>query len=182
MRTTQRAALDLFEAQGFESVTVAEIAETVGMAASTIYRHFETKEAIVLWDEHDDNAFDAAFVRALSDLPPLRALRAVFVEELGDRYEKDLDFQLRRVRYICETEAVHTAAAEADYRDTQAISAELEFVLSPAQRHAAPILAGAAMRALDVAFDRWQRADGSASLGDLIGEAFDVLAGLDDLT
>ena len=84
MRTTQRAALDLFEAQGFEQVTVAEIAEAVGMAASTIYRHFETKEAIVLWDEHDAS-LDAAFVGAFTRHPPLKAIRTVFVDELWVR-------------------------------------------------------------------------------------------------
>ena len=113
MRTTQRAALDLFEAQGFEQVTVAEIAEAVGMAASTIYRHFETKEAIVLWDEHDAS-LDAAFVGAFTRHPPLKAIRTVFVDELGPRYEDDLEFQLRRVQYIYATEAVHLAAGEAE--------------------------------------------------------------------
>ena len=180
MRTTQRAALDLFEAEGFDAVTVSAIADAVGMAASTIYRHFETKEAIVLWDEHDAD-LDAAFVAAFAAHPPLQAVRSVFVDALGARYDDDLEFQLRRVQYIYETEAVHLAAGEASYRDTLELTDALRSVLSKPNRHAAPILAGASMVALDAAFDRWQQADGAVSLGTLIGEAFDTLTGLDDL-
>ncbi|MEM9466780.1 MAG: helix-turn-helix domain-containing protein [Actinomycetota bacterium] len=180
MRTTQRAALDLFEATAFEEVTVADIAETVGMAASTIYRHFETKEAIVLWDEHDAD-LDAAFVDAFGRHPPLDAMRSVFVDELGPRYDDDLAFQLRRVQYVYRTEAVHLAAGEASYQETLELTDALRLVLSPENRHAAPILAGAAMAALDAAFDRWQQADGASPLGQLIDEAFDVLTGLEQL-
>lgn len=180
MRTTQRAALDLFEADGFEHVTVAAIADAVGMAASTIYRHFDTKEAIVLWDEHDGD-LDGAFLAAFTSRPPLDALRSVFVEELGPRYDDDLAFQLRRVQYIYETEAVHLAAGEASYQETLELTDAVRQVLSKENQPAAPILVGAAMAALDAAFDQWQQANGATSLGTLIDEAFDVLTGLDDL-
>lgn len=177
MRLTQRTALDLFEERGFDAVTVSEIAEAVGMAPSTLYRHFETKEAILLWDEHDDS-LDAAFERELTARPPLEAMRRVFVDELGSRYDGDLEFQLRRVRYVFATEAVHAAAVEANYTDTAELTSALELVLSKKNRAAAPLLAGAAMVALDIAFDRWQQANGRVSLGALIDEAFDALGDL----
>lgn len=41
------AALDLFEVMGFEAVTVPEIAGRAGVAVGTVYRYFETKEALV---------------------------------------------------------------------------------------------------------------------------------------
>lgn len=178
MRLTQRTALDLFEARGFGAVTVTEIAEAVGMAPSTLYRHFETKEAILLWDEHDDASLDAAFERELASTTPFDAIRNVFVGEVGRRYDDDLDFQLRRVQYIYRTPEVHVAAGERDYADTVELADGLAQVLSKKNRHAAPILAGAAMVALDVAFDRWQAADGKKPLGTLIGEAFDALGDL----
>ena len=59
MRLTQRKAMELFQARGFDDVTVGEIAAEVGMAASTLYRHFATKESIVLWDEHESAIEDA---------------------------------------------------------------------------------------------------------------------------
>jgi len=41
------AALSLFAERGFHGTSVPEIARTAGVAAGTIYRHFESKEALV---------------------------------------------------------------------------------------------------------------------------------------
>jgi AcrR family transcriptional regulator len=41
------AALDLFESRGFDAVAVPEIAARAGVAVGTVYRYFETKEALV---------------------------------------------------------------------------------------------------------------------------------------
>lgn len=41
------AALDLFVERGFYGTAVPEIAETAGVGAGTIYRYFESKEALV---------------------------------------------------------------------------------------------------------------------------------------
>lgn len=174
MRETQRAALDMFEERGFDAVTVAEIAGDVGIAASTIYRHFETKEAIVLWDEHDAG-LEESLGRELGRQAPFAAMRAAFVSDLGARYDEDLEFQLRRVRYIYATPQLHAASVETEYHQTVELAEALEPLLSDADRGNGILLAGAAMLALDVAFDRWQADEGSRPLGDLIGQAFDSL-------
>lgn len=180
MRVTQRAALDLFEARGFDNVTVNEIADAAGVAASTVYRHFATKEAIVLWDEHDAD-LESAFDQELRRERPLQAIRSVFVGELANRYDEDLDFQLRRVRYIYATEQLHEAAAQVDLHDAAKLTEGLIHVLPKGQRSEARVLAGAAMLALDVAFDRWQQSNGVEPLGELIGQVFDTLGHLDAL-
>lgn len=41
------AALNLFEARGFDGVAVPEIARAAGVAVGTVYRYFATKEALV---------------------------------------------------------------------------------------------------------------------------------------
>jgi len=122
MRRTQRAAMPLFIDRGFDAVTVTEIATEVEIAASTIYRHFTTKEAIVLWDEHEQ-AIDDALDKTLRSLPPLDAMRVAFVDVFGDRYENDLGFQLQRVTYIYNTPQVHAAAIEADLKDREELEA-----------------------------------------------------------
>ena len=177
MRLTQRTALPLFIEHGFDAVTVGQIAAEVEMAASTIYRHFETKEAIVLWDEHDA-AIDDALEAALARLPPLEAMRSAFVADLGGRYDADFEFQLARVKYIYATEQVHAAAVQADLRDRDELTAGLRYYLSKDAKAAAPLLAGAALLALDIAFDRWQAADGKEPLGDLIDAEFERLESL----
>lgn len=47
-----QAAFDLFAEQGFERTTVDEIAARAGVGRTTYFRHFATKEAVVLPD-HD---------------------------------------------------------------------------------------------------------------------------------
>ncbi len=179
MRETQRVALDLFGRNGFDEVTVDDIAEQVGMAASTIYRHFGTKEGIVLWHEHDP-AIDAALEDRLGKLPPLDAIRDAFIDALGGHWDADDGFQRRRIEYIYANEQLHAAAVEADFRDRDQLAAALRLVLSKANRPAAPLLAGAALLALDIAVDRWQQSR-DRPLAELIAESFETLAHLDDV-
>ncbi len=180
MRETQRAALRLFRERGFDAVTVEAVAEEVGIAPSTVYRHFGTKERIVLWDEHDPD-IDAALGRRLGRQPPLAAIRDALVESLADRYEHDLEFELDRVGYIYATPQLHAAAVEDDFRNRDELAQALRSILPRDQREAAPVIAGAAMVALDVAIDRWQRCRGETSLADCLTDAFDALARLDEL-
>lgn len=164
----------MFIKRGFDDVTVGEIAAEVGMAPSTLYRHFRTKEDIVMWDEHDA-AIDVALERALADRPPLEALRMVFIDELATRYDADLDFQLRRIRYIYATELLHAAAVEADLRTRVELTAGLERSMTKPNRPAAAIIAGAALLALDIAIDRWQADSAKQSLAKRIEESFQQL-------
>ncbi|MEO1060512.1 MAG: helix-turn-helix domain-containing protein [Actinomycetota bacterium] len=177
---TQRTAVELFVAHGFEAVKVVDIADAVGMAPSTLYRHFPSKEAIVVWDEHAEDD-GAAIERALEQLPPFAALRHAFVTTLADRYEADADFQLQRITLLYRTPAIHAAAIEADAADRAYLTALLERHLGDDHRPAAELVAGAALLAADWAFDRWQATRAARPLADLVGEAFDRLAHLDDL-
>lgn len=181
MRTTQRTALAMFSARGFDNVTVGEIAAEVGMAPSTLYRHFRTKEEIIIWDEHDA-AIDTALEQVLRNQPPLEALRHVFIDELASRYDADLDFQLRRIQYIYATEQLHAAAVEADLRNRAELTAGLEHFMTKRNRSAAAIVAGAALLALDIAIDRWQADNAKRPLADRITETFEQLSRLAAIT
>lgn len=178
MRETQREAMRLFRERGFAAVTVEEIAGNLGMAASTIFRHFGTKEGIIIWDEHDaalDEALTERFGRHSHQQSPLHALRDAFVDTLAQRYQADLDFELDRVQFIYETEALHAAAVEAQFKDRDDLTTALRHLLSKRHEHAAPLLAGAALLALDIAIERWQEHDGQLDLGTLIHHSFTTL-------
>lgn len=174
MRLTQRTALPLFVERGFDEVPVTEIAAEVGMAPSTLYRHFATKEDIVIWDENDVE-IGKALTAALKRNAPMAAIREVFVTELGGRYDVDLDFQLARVQYIYRTEQLHAAAVEADFRARQELTDGLKHFMTKKSRDKATIIAGAALLVLDVAIDRWQQDNAATPLGELIDEGFDDL-------
>lgn len=51
--TVRAAALDLFADRGFAGVTVEQICERADVATSTFFRHFATKEEVVLADYVD---------------------------------------------------------------------------------------------------------------------------------
>jgi len=179
MRETQRQALGLFQEHGYGRVTVEDISASVGMSASTIYRHFGTKESIVLWFEHDDEV-DKALGSRLIRQPPLEAIRDSLIDTVAVRWDDD-PFELERVSYIYRTEQLHAAAVEGDYRDRAELTAALQKTLPKDQKDAASILAGAALLALDVAVDRWQQANGREKLRQHIIDAFDTLCRLDQI-
>jgi AcrR family transcriptional regulator len=177
LRETQREGMTLFLRLGFGAVLVEDIAAAVGVAGSTIYRHFKTKENIVLWDEHDE-VLDAVLTDRLKSQAPLEAIRDAFVETLAERYQTDFDFQLARVRFIYATPALHAAAIEADFRAREELTRGLTQTLSKKHKAAAPLLAGVSLLALDVAMDRWQQNKGKRGLDTLITAEFDRLSRL----
>ncbi|MEM9557345.1 MAG: TetR family transcriptional regulator [Acidobacteriota bacterium] len=177
MREAQRVALRLFEHRGFDQVTVEEIARDSGMAASTIFRHFGTKEYLVLWDEHAD-AVDAALAARLGRQPPHEAIRDALLETLAVRFEAERDFQLARLRLIFGTESLHGAAVEDDLKARHDLAEAIADVLPAKDRSAAPLLAGAAVLGLEIALERWQAPESQESLADLIRDAYDMLGDL----
>lgn len=59
-RRISEAALELFAGDGFDRVTVADVARAAGVTEKTVFNHFATKEDLVYGE-------DAAFERALLD-------------------------------------------------------------------------------------------------------------------
>jgi len=73
------AALDLFETRGFDGVAVPEIAAKAGVAVGTVYRYFETKDALV-------NALYRQWKQAYNDLVLAPAPKGMKPRELFSRY------------------------------------------------------------------------------------------------
>lgn len=87
----ERAAIDLFVARGFDTVTVRDIADAVDISERTFYRYFPTKEAVLRRDldrrvEQLEDALDAR----PDDEPVLQAVHGALLE-LAERYEADRD-------------------------------------------------------------------------------------------
>lgn len=59
MRHIRETALDLFDERGFAEVTIEQIAQAAEVSPSTVYRHFGTKEGLVVVDELDVLGWDA---------------------------------------------------------------------------------------------------------------------------
>ena len=61
------AATDLFRAQGYEQTTMEEIAASLGIGRTTLFRYFPTK-ASILWHHHD--VYAELFQQELAATPP----------------------------------------------------------------------------------------------------------------
>jgi AcrR family transcriptional regulator len=63
----QGAALELFATRGFEQVTAAEIAQSVGLTERTFFRHFSDKREVLFYGQEQ---FLQAFIDGLNAAPP----------------------------------------------------------------------------------------------------------------
>lgn len=122
-------ATTLFLVRGFEHVTVAQIAEIVGVSEKTVYNYFPTKESLV-FDEADEG--QARLARALREREPnesptramLRALEqdAKRLEELPDESHMLLPLFLEMIET---TPALRAAWLELQDRLVEVATVEL---------------------------------------------------------
>ena len=179
MARVQAAALDLFERHGFAGVSIEQIAAAAEVGAATIYRHFGTKERIVLWDEYDPLLL-AALTRELAERPVLEAAPRALASGLAGVYREDRVRILRRARLIRASPALEQAAA-ADQRALQAALAGVLRSTGHARDDlAAAVFAGAITAALLAGVDRWLDRDGREPLARSLAAAFDRLRRLAD--
>ncbi|MEE9413725.1 MAG: helix-turn-helix domain-containing protein [Acidimicrobiales bacterium] len=171
MRLVQETAVAMFETDGYDTTTVEAIAESSGVSASTIYRHFGTKERLVLWDERDP-VVDAQLSKRLGQQPAVEAFRDAASVALADR--DDIGLFLRRLQLIYAEPAIWGAAAQQDQID----SAELAKAFALADRRrkvriSDEVMAAVCLAALDVALNDWQKSGGKSSLSAVIEQAID---------
>ncbi len=111
MRRVQSAALDLFDERGFDNVTVEQVAAAAGVSASTVYRHFHTKEGLVLHDELDADGLVALDVLVRRH-HLVDAARSAIAELLaGQDLEGLLSLSRRRMHYCLEVPSIRGAMA-----------------------------------------------------------------------
>jgi AcrR family transcriptional regulator len=137
-RTIQERALDLFDARGFDAVTIEEIAAAAEVSPSSVYRYFGTKEGLLVADE-----FDSMSQEALDDIldvndPVGSLLQAVLRYEATPEQTSPIDdtqriddpqrlprtakSPWRRVRYFFQEPSVRAAACAALDRASQRIA------------------------------------------------------------
>lgn len=169
MRVVQQCSVTLMEDHGFDATTIDEIAEASGVSASTIYRHFGTKENLILWDERDD-VINAELADRLPREPALKAFRDAVVVGLAERVDQELF--VRRLKLIYSVPDIWAAAAQQDRIARRELAAAFAATAGREQASMADtIVAAACLAALDVALEAWQAHDGQRALQDLIDQA-----------
>lgn len=123
MRTIQEQALDLFDARGFDAVTIEEIAAAAEVSPSSVYRYFGTKEGLVVADEFDSWSQEA--VEGILDVnDPVGSLLNVVrtYEAAPGESPQTGRSPWRRVRYFFQEPSVRMAVCAQLDRASQRIA------------------------------------------------------------
>ncbi|SOD61558.1 transcriptional regulator, TetR family [Streptomyces zhaozhouensis] len=169
----ERAALDLFETQGFERTSVAQIAGAAGLKERSFYRYFPDKREVLFAGD----ALEAHLVAQVEASDPGLAPIEVLLTALGtaEGIFRPREFLLRRGRVI----AANPALAERDLIKLAAVADALASALE--RRGVEP---GEARFVVDVvlaihrrAMPRWL-AEPDTTLAQLLAEAAAELRGV----
>jgi TetR/AcrR family transcriptional regulator, regulator of mycofactocin system len=178
----ERAALELFGAQGFEQVTIEEIAAVAGTSRRTFFRHVGSKADAVWGDFAGHVSRLAALLDAAGD--DVAVLPAVFgaYVEVNDYAEADLPVLRQRMRLIL-TEPALQAHSQVRYADVDEVVAR--YVARRRGQDPSALLprlvAATTRAAATTAFEVWLSDEGG-SLAEALRTAFTQLAeGFPDL-
>ncbi len=170
------AAFALFAEKGYEQTRVADIAASAGVTEMTFYRHFGSKDQLLI-----DDPYDPLIASAIGEQPPgLRPLsRAVRGIRLAwRRLPITDDAPIRqRVAIVASTPTLLPTLRASSAATERAIADQL--VADGADPTDATVAAAAAMAALMTGLTRWAVTD-SGSLSDAVERSLDVLESRDE--
>lgn len=170
----QEVALRLFEQQGYEATTVAQIAREAGVSHMTFFRCFPSKEHVVLLDEYDPMLEE--LVREQPHTRPAveRIHRATLIG-LGRLQEEDREALLSRVRLLLSIPALRSRLGE----NLASASTTFERGLAPrgTERPGLEVraVAAACSAVLSTTIVAWAETNGEADLSELVDRAFQAL-------
>ncbi len=168
-----RAALELFDERGYDATTAAAIAERAGVTEMTFFRHFASKDSVLLDDPYDP-LIGEAIIRQPADVAPIAAAIGAIAEGWGAVPPPASSEVRTRLRIVSRTPTLRGAIARNNAATEHAIADALvtRGVTAPDAR----IAAAATMAALTAALLDWADGD-EPDLGSAIDAALRVLAG-----
>lgn len=169
----QRAALELFEEQGYDATTVAQIARRAGVSEMSLFRHFTTKDALLLDDPFDPLIGEAVVARP-ADEAPMRAVVESVRQTLAGLSDEVVPALRQRLRIVAEAPGL-AGALERNSAATAVVIAD-SLVSRGVERDAARVVAAAVIAGLSAALLEWAGQDGRR-LDEALNEALDVLGG-----
>jgi AcrR family transcriptional regulator len=95
----RRAALRLFQANGYGNTTIEQIAEAADIAPSTFFRYFATKESVLIMNDLDQVTIDA-LAQQPEDVPTLQAFRRALDITLATVSADEWQFERARIRLV----------------------------------------------------------------------------------
>ena len=169
----KRAALELFAERGYDAAGTAQIAARAQVSEMTLFRHFATKEALLLEDPFDPRIAAGVASRPGGE-PAMRAL-AEGIRQAWREVDPESTQLLREVlRIVAHTPAL-TGAIERNSNETITV---LTQALTERDVHdlEARVAASAMITGLSVALLDWAQTE-QGELSAVLDAALDVLGG-----
>ncbi|WP_028938355.1 TetR family transcriptional regulator [Pseudonocardia spinosispora] len=164
-----RAAIALFEEQGYDQTTVAQIAEAAGLTKRTFFRYFSDKREVLFSGAHElQQRWVAGIETAPADAGPMVAVFAGLdgvAELFTDRYA----FARIRARVV----AANPELQERELIKLQSLAGAVQAALVDrgVPANAAILVAHASVTVFHVAFARWVDQDDPTALRRLMDES-----------
>ncbi len=150
------AAAELFQARGFEAVTVEEIAHAAGVSRRTFFRYYDSKEDVMVERlDRDGERLLAELAIRPPEESPLLAIRNALIAAIQYGLEEP-DLVRDAIRLLRETSALRRALMEHRSRLEERIAALMLQRLGTTPEDNTPMLLAFLTRALsDSAFNAW---------------------------
>ena len=167
----EQAAMELYAERGFDSTSVADIAERAGLTERTFFRHFADKREVLFYGSGALQEFLVGQAEiAPSSLAPIEVIVSALAAAATGIFEERREFARRRQAII---------AVNAELQERELIKlARLASALADALRRrgvadpAASLAAEAGISLFKVAFQRWVDDDGEQALSHIIQQSF----------
>jgi len=166
-----KAAFQLFADKGYAETTVAEIAAAADVTEMTFYRHFGSKDQLLIDDPYDPLIAGAIGEQPRQLAPLVRTVRGIRLAWRRLPITDDGPIRLR-VAIVASTPSLLPVLRASTAASEQAITDQL--VADGADPTEAAIAAAAVMAALMTGLSRWAVADGGR-LVDAVERSLDVL-------
>jgi AcrR family transcriptional regulator len=176
-RTRQRLqeeAIRLFTERGFDSVTVDEVAAAAGVSHMTFFRHFPTKESVVLDDPYDP-ILGQAVARQDPNLPALERTSLAILDAWAGLEEPDDDLTRARIELAASSTSLRAGVWENNLRTADILVDALESTGSESLE--ARVAAGAVLGSITAALFDWAENHDTGSLGDRVRTAMRLVGG-----
>ncbi len=170
------AAMRLFEARGFDAVTVDEIATAADVSRRTFFRYFATKEAAVFARREDQLTQFRVHLMESKAEAPFDAIRDALLG-LADDYHEQRERILSEQRVIRSAPSLMTHDLEVDRAFEGVIVEHLvqNSRRTVTDRRRARMLAAMIVGAVRVVIEEWAEKNGEPDLKKLGQEALELL-------
>jgi len=162
--------MELYAERGFDSTSVAEIAERAGLTERTFFRHFADKREVLFYGS---KALQEFLVGGVEDAPqslaPIEVIVSALVGAATGFFEERREFARRR-------QAIIAANTELQERELIKLASLASALASALRKRGVPdqtasLAAEAGISLFKVAFQRWVDDDGESSLAHIIEQS-----------